>query len=132
MKIVNLTPHAVTLARLDEACDELRIESTGCARVSMATHCADAVNVDGLPAFRVPVLISEPGRLTGLPAAEEGTLLLVSRMVAEAAPDRIDLVYPDDVVRDAKGEVLHCRALGRAGNAQRILEERTIPGWPRS
>jgi hypothetical protein len=32
-------------------------------------------------------------------------------LVAEAVPDRDDLVFPDDIVRDATGAVIGCHAL---------------------
>ena len=49
--------------------------------------------------------------VTDLPARRENRLLVVSRLVAEAVPDRDDLVFPDDVLRDAAGAVIGCHAL---------------------
>jgi hypothetical protein len=40
-------------------------------------------------------------------------LYIVSRVVAEAARDRDDLVVPDNVIRDDQGRVIACRALAR-------------------
>lgn len=45
------------------------------------------------------------------------TLLIVSRLVAEACPERDDLVVPDDTVRDDAGRIIGCRALARVGRA---------------
>lgn len=43
----------------------------------------------------------------------EPVLFIVSRVVAEAAKDRDDLLIPDDVARDEEGRVIGCRALAR-------------------
>lgn len=48
-----------------------------------------------------------------LPDPEPGTLLIVARPVADAVTDRHDLAYPHRAVRDDRGVVVGCRALGR-------------------
>jgi hypothetical protein len=113
VKIRNLTPHAVTIARYDEDYAELRLEPVGLARVAVARATRPAANLDGLPAFGVPVAAVSYGEVTGLPDPEPGVLLLVSQMVCAALPGRNDLVYPDDIVRDAAGQVICCRALAQ-------------------
>lgn len=56
--------------------------------------------------------------VTDLPARRENRLLVVSRLVAEAVPDRDDLVFPDDVLRDAAGAVIGCHALTAVSSAR--------------
>lgn len=62
----------------------------------------------------VPVAVSRAGEVSGLPDRQSGVTLIVSRMVAEAAPDRRDLVFPLDLIRDDKGRVIGCASLGMA------------------
>ncbi|QHO92344.1 hypothetical protein CWT12_11270 [Actinomyces sp. 432] len=47
-----------------------------------------------------------------LPAPEPGTVYVTSRVVAEHFPQRTDLVWPDDLIRDADGQVVGARRLG--------------------
>ena len=48
-----------------------------------------------------------------LPDPADDTLLIVSRMVAEAYPERRDLVFPTELVRDPRGRVSRCKSLSR-------------------
>lgn len=91
-KIVNLTPHVIRLI------DGTEIESAGLARVS-STHS----DFDSNGVCRVTF-----GEIQGLPAPEEGTLYVVSALVAQAAR-RPDVVSPATghplAQRDEKGQV---------------------------
>ncbi len=107
--VVNLTQHAIevfagdrviatfppsgTFARLRERVDAEPPLTTGRAVVPVASVAYEPV-VDGLPA----------------PA--DGTVLVVSRVLA-AAVERDDLYFPHDEVRDPDGRIIGCRALGR-------------------
>lgn len=51
--------------------------------------------------------------VTGLPAQEPATVLVVSRLVATALPERRDLVFPLHPVRDDTGRTTGCRALAQ-------------------
>ncbi|HLU45236.1 MAG TPA: hypothetical protein VKZ67_09500, partial [Natronosporangium sp.] len=44
---------------------------------------------------------------------QPGVLLIVSRMVAEAAPHRRDLVIPHGLLRDSQGRVVGCAGFGQ-------------------
>ena len=45
---------------------------------------------------------------------EEGTLIVVSQVMATHLADvRNDLVFPNELVRDAQGQPKGCRSLGR-------------------
>ncbi len=96
----NFTPHEVVVVDKHIA---ISYESEGIARVT--TKSAQVGTVDGVPLIR-----QEFGEVEGLPEPEEGTYLIVSRMVASALPGRRDLVVPADLVRNGKGEVIGCRA----------------------
>lgn len=105
MRLVNLTPHAVVLHR-DDGTTEAIPPSGSVARVSqVATQVGTVAGV--------PVVTTRPGSVTGLPAfeADDGAGYIVSAMVRLAMPERIDLFSPADLVRDAAGAVVGCRAL---------------------
>lgn len=51
--------------------------------------------------------------VAGLPAPEPATVLVVSRLVATALPERRDLVFPLHPVRDHTGRTTGCRALAQ-------------------
>ena len=64
-----------------------------------------------------PVTVAVGERVTGLepalPEPEEGVLLVTSRVVATFHPERTDLVWPDDLLRDEAGRVVGARRLAR-------------------
>ena len=108
MKLVNLTPHSVTLIGNERT---LTVPPSGTvARCATDRRVVDTIVVDGVV---IPVTATTMGDIEGLPPAEPGTLLIVSRVVAEAARERTDLVIPDDTVRDEQGRIIGCRALAR-------------------
>ena len=51
------------------------------------------------------------GEVEGLPAPEEGVLLVVSALVRSAVPDRRDVASPGDLVRGDDGQPIGCRGL---------------------
>jgi len=61
----------------------------------------------------IPVVKTRFGEVEGLPEPEEGTVYIVSNLVAQAVPDREDVFFPDDLVRDENGNIIGCRALGK-------------------
>ena len=96
MKVRNLTPHPVNLGGAT-------IPPEGIVpRVGMSTESLGSLQVQGV---EVPVVRTRATGVEGLPAAEPGVFLLVSRVVADAARDRADLLVPDGLVRDDKGRV---------------------------
>ena len=103
-KFINLTPHAlvihtgngvVTLAPSGEV-----------ARVP--SHDLTCLDIDG-----IPTVSSSYGKVTGLPAPQEGVTLIVSGMVASHSPRR-DVVSPGPLVRDDEGNVTGCKGLRRS------------------
>jgi len=111
MKIINLTPHAVTINGILES---LTIPPSGMvARVETATSISSIVNVEGV-ALRVST--QSMGQVVGLPAPEpEGaTYYLVSLPVAQAlAGSRPDVLAPGPLVRDSEGRPVACDGLVR-------------------
>lgn len=112
MKFVNLTPHAITFFQKnleDQTMNKLlTVRPSGqIARVAAKTVVISE-GFDG-----VPVTATEYGEVEGLPEPEDGTIYIVSSIVAERCRDRDDVFIPNESVRDAQGRIIGCLSLGR-------------------
>ncbi len=106
--IRNLTPHTVTLLVGGERVD---VPASGILpRVVEREAAATSVSVSGV---EVPVVEVRPGTVQGLPERSAGVFLVVSRTVAQACPDRVDVLVPHRLVRDSEGAIVGCAALAR-------------------
>ena len=118
MTFRNLTPHRIDLVRetTETGCELVAWEpvcvwepdEAGPARIEAGIQDTGTVPSGGVD---VPMGVRRTGALTGLPEQREGTLLIVSTLVAEACPHRGDLVSPGDLVRDADGQPIGCTCL---------------------
>jgi hypothetical protein len=111
VELINLTPHQVDYIAADGT-----VMSFPCAglppRVALRRGAPAHIDVGG---FEVTVHTSTVDGPPELPEPRRGVLLIVSRLVAEHAPNRDDLVFPDDLVRDHHGAIIGCRTFGRLG-----------------
>jgi len=116
MTLVNLTPHPIGLS-VDGVVTTIPT-SGSVARVS-TTPGAQCGILHGLPVFLPPTF----GAVEGLPEAQEGTVFVVSMIVASglqaAGLSRPDVVCPgtgpqDGAVRDEQGRILAVTRLNRA------------------
>lgn len=107
MKIVNLTPHPLNMMVNDQ---ELIIESSGQARASTSRQQIDQIELNGLT---IPINTTTFGDVEGLPEPQEGTVYVVSMLVAQALPNRKDLLIVDDTVRDAQGRIVGAKAFAK-------------------
>ena len=105
-KIVNLTPHEVALWMGDDSIR--KIPPTGKV-VRLSQHCEPSGYVDG-----IPVSICREGEPRGLPEPEEGTIFLVSSVVAKKVK-RNDVLSPDTsddgAIRDGNGYIVAVKRL---------------------
>ena len=99
--IFNLTPHPITVGEGGSQVTYQPMEVKELPRVNMKTTRQD--EVDGIPIRKI-----KPSAITHLPEYEDGTLYIVSAMVAQAAPHRSDLICPDTehANRDEKGFIV--------------------------
>jgi len=130
-RVVNLTPHTINFIRpysleigRDEFGTPLYITeertyslppSGTVARCKTDRQQVDSFileDVDGWD-ITVPITSTKFGEVEGLPEPQEDTIYIVSNLVAQAASDREDVFFPDDVVRDEEGKIIGCRALGK-------------------
>lgn len=138
VKIVNLTPHTVTFWNgerpiLDIApcenpprCDVKRVTVGTISLAHPCQICQGCPGTDGFcddPETSIRLTKTEFGDVQNLPDPESGTIFIVSRAVAEACPDRKDLFFPDDTVRDEQGRIVGCKALASVAKATERREQ---------
>lgn len=129
LQIVNLTPHPVLVLR-DDA-EGTIVGSTGfgpaakegqftlvaeykpvgkVARAAQKDEVLGELEIDGR---KVPLIKTVFGQPTDLPEPEEGTMLIVSILTAQAAKAAgrfgDDLIITSDPVRDKAGKIIGCR-----------------------
>lgn len=104
-RIKNMTPHELAFIKEDGSILRLPPEKTP-ARVTVDTVIVG--DIDGIPVTR-----SAFGEIENLPEKEEGTILIVSSIVAQRARDRDDVFVPNQSVRDDSGKIVGCRSLAK-------------------
>lgn len=99
---INLTPHQINIFN-DEGVQINAFSSNGTAR------CATSTESDGVIGG-IPFTKTQMGDVVGLPAKQDGVLIIVSRIICAACPDRNDLVIVDQTVRNDKGQIIGCKS----------------------
>lgn len=114
VKIYNFTPHVIRLI-----CEhgEYEFPSEGvirCSEKRIQKSTLDLRSVSPYQAAEVPINeVFFTRNVQDLPPFRSDTILIVSRMVAQAYPERTDMVFPDEVLRDADGNIIACRSFAR-------------------
>ncbi len=112
----NYTAHPVAIHTAGRC---LLVEPSGtvarCAEEPGAPAAPVVVRVGDHPV--VVVSGATESTVTGLPPRADGVLCIVSRLVAQAYPQRPDLVFPHTLVRGAGGRSVGCRVLARLTRA---------------
>ena len=129
---VNLTPHPVNFHLADGrvvTIDPARPKEE-VPRLKISDGQVTALAVTGPDGESTIVPVKVGGRVTAidppLPDPVPGTVHIVARVVAAQAPERDDLVWPDDLSRDDRGRVVGCRALGAARRPAAALTDQEI------
>lgn len=103
-KIINLTPHKVTIVNNDNTI-KAEFESQGIARCYQQTTIVG--NING-----INITSTVFGDVTDLPDEKPNTFFIVSRLVLNACKDtRSDLLVPNELIRDANGNIIGCKSL---------------------
>ena len=102
-RLVNLTPHALTIAKADQSF-AVYPPSGSVARVASSKDGAGVVN-------ELVLWKTYFGEVAGLPEPEEGTMYIVSRIVKTAVPERADVVCTGEPIRDKDGVIVACNGL---------------------
>lgn len=116
--IINLTPHPITIVRDEPRSEDGYHVIAQIPGTDFPARCAENWEDRGHHAFiggieEIPLGAMTYGQVTGLPDPVEGTWYIVSQMVAAAAPDRDDLVFPAQMMRNEVGQIIGCRALAQ-------------------
>ena len=115
MTFVNLTPHTITVV-LDNT-SVVFPASGNVARVSTSRVSGPTLRIygDSVAAHRrIQTSRVEFGAVEGLPDPVDGTVYIVSGMVA-ARVNRPDVFAPGELVRDANGQPIGCKGLTCSG-----------------
>lgn len=107
MKIINLTPYAITL--MGE--EKITIKSSGIARARQTRVTVG--HITGPDGIQIPINKCVYGEVDGLPAPADNTIYIVSAIVAQAAKGRNDIYVVDDTVRDGAGAIIGAKALAK-------------------
>lgn len=105
MKIINLTPHPITLVNSDGSIIKSWAKSETPARCNQTT--------EGVKTLKGGIIITrtEFGEVYDLPKQRDGVLYIVSRLVLAACPNRTDLLVPNELYRCKKtGNILGCQS----------------------
>lgn len=125
--LVNLTPHDITIQMADQHTEYFSTlnKSFTIAPSGVVARCKTEYNtvaqvVAGGDVFNIRErYFNEP---QDLPEPKEGTLYIVSRIVAEAcAGVRNDLLMVDGTIRDEKGRIIGCEAFARWPNPNELF-----------
>lgn len=112
MRILNLTPHALTFISGENNMERYIVEPSGIiARVSSHTEGIGSITTDD--GFTIPLTTTVFGEVENLPSPEEGTIYVVSSLVAGRVPERKDVYIPNESIRDDKGRIIGCLSLGK-------------------
>lgn len=103
MTFKNCTPHNIIMFRENGSTIVFAPESEPARCV--ATTVKIGV-IDGITITKTTF-----GETTGLPPYNPNCYCIVSRLVAEANPQRTDLLIVNETVRDAEGRIVGCKSL---------------------
>lgn len=108
-RLLNLTPHPIRLVTIDGHLVQLPAPNDPVPRIAAPTPPPSLLHTT-IGVFNWHQMTTPPTVL-GLPDQQAGVLLVVSRPVALAAPDRPDLIVPDQQHRRPDGLTTHAAAL---------------------
>ena len=105
MTVINLTPHAINIVGTNAT---LTVPTSGTiARIACTSEsCGCIATMYG----DIPLVTPTFGDPTNLPDPQVNTVYIVSALV-QTTVKRGDLLVPNDLVRDDKGNIIGCRAL---------------------
>ena len=119
IKMVNLTPHAITFVNAEGNVARTVTPSGSLARVSCKTVTVGEI-------AGIPVTETVYGEVEGLPSPQENTIYIVSALVAQRCTGRTDVFVPSEQIRDDQGRVIGCRSLGRVSKGNESIRGQQI------
>jgi len=129
MSFINLTPHEIVLEGKAFGARWVFPPSDMVARCETVRKVVDEFELEypgdyeGVTEWcEVPIHSVGFGVVSGLPDPTPGVMYLVSSIVAQAVPNRRDVLVPDDTIRDEGGRVVGCRAFARLVSSKEVQE----------
>ena len=117
VKLVNKTPHVLNLVTEDGT--KISLEPVlPTPRVSSSSVKTAAYTITDSNGIKHTIIREAPvfGEVVDLPEPQEGTIYVVSMLVAARANGRTDLVSPGRQLRNEAGQVIGCAGLqGKEG-----------------
>lgn len=98
--LMNLCPHPINLY-INGVLNSTILPSGKIARCEQKQEYVETWMI-------IPITRQTFGKVTGLPAPKDGVRYIVSSRVADACPERKDLVVPGPAVRDENGRAIGC------------------------
>ncbi len=121
MKIINMTPHGITILN-DKGMSIRDIPASGqmirldakTVSVGSLTETLSSIDDESIAETSVDIPLTKTtyGETNCLPKYQNGTYYIVSQLVKSAFPKRMDFLVPAQVVRDEKGNIIGCLSLG--------------------
>jgi len=105
-KIKNLTPHKVILKGEDGKVNIFR--SMGVIRASEMLVDESFITTDEGDRIKV---VRKEFRQPNLPEEQDGIIYIVSLPVCITSPHRKDIYIPNDIQRDERGRIQHCKSI---------------------
>ena len=118
MKIINLTPHPITITVNNKT---VKYPAEQPLRLKEETKLIDYIEEEIISLgvyddpYESPSIVKIPLYkkrfiVENLPPRQSNTLYIVSSIVAQLCPDRDDFIVPNDLIRDEQGRVVGARS----------------------
>ena len=107
-KIINLTPHDINIVN---NAGEVIITYPPMGVIPRLREILRDYGDLLTNVYPIPVEIVSYGETLNLPDQELNTYLIVSKMIADANLKRTDLLFPGELVRNDKGQIIGCKTL---------------------
>ena len=118
VKVINLTPHAITVVRgtSDGGLETFAVHEPSGRMARCTSKTVQAGIINGIPitktVFGDVQLVDCEGNVYPMPEICDDTIYIVSALVARAS-DRPDFFIVNETVRDEKGRIIGCRSFAR-------------------
>ena len=105
-KIVNLTPHPITIAT-----ENAVIEIPPSGKIARCVESITELEPIEYQEHHIKAQVKSFGKIENLPGPEDGVIYIVSLPVAQAVKNRKDVFTIGDAIRNEKGQVVGAKSL---------------------
>lgn len=120
-ELINLTPHDINFMNHEGKVIHTLPKSKSPSRKDINRERKDSIEFNGIT---MPINEISYGEDKNLPKEEKGKFYVVSSITAENNGGRNDLLVPNDVIRDDKGNPIGCKSL--AYYSKSVSEEESV------